>query len=171
MQTSTTKPTTPGNWTDVMTKGPDCDDTNPYFTINCYTIGGSTQQQGSAYVPQANDKFAKPNIPTTIPAQILSTCASVGMEYLAKIFGKNTSREKFEQYYFDQFGVNITFEGVDYSKMTIFASNFFETTAFVGITQAIDAGNFLLTNLDAGNNTFHITPMAIIFIWIQFMEA
>ncbi|MDR7211650.1 hypothetical protein [Flavobacterium piscis] len=26
VQTSTTKPTTPGNWTDVMTKGPDCND-------------------------------------------------------------------------------------------------------------------------------------------------
>jgi len=33
VQPGTRKPTTPGNWTSVMTKGPDCDDTNPAIGI------------------------------------------------------------------------------------------------------------------------------------------
>ncbi len=123
--------------------------------LNCTSIGGSNQQQGSPYVAQAGDKFAKPNIPTTMAKQILNTCVSSGMGYLAKIFGKNVSNEKFEQYYYNQFGINLMFRGVDYSKMTVFASHFFETNSFIGITQAIDQGYFLMTNLDEGGGNYH----------------
>ncbi|CAD0002241.1 hypothetical protein [Flavobacterium salmonis] len=119
------------------------------------TVGSSQQATSKPYVALPNDKLAKPNIPTTIIKQVLNTCVSSGMEYLAQIYGKTVDRKTFEDYYHKQFGVFLILYGVDYSKMTAFANNFFETTAFVGVTQAIDAGNFMMTNLDVGNNVYH----------------
>ena len=76
--------------------------------------------------------------------QVLNTCVSSGMEYLATIYGKNKKSSKFEKHYHTQFGVFLPIEGVDYANMTSFVNHFFETNSFIGITQAIDAGHFVI---------------------------
>jgi hypothetical protein len=120
------------------------------------TVGSNTQQTSSKpYVALPNDKLAKPNIPVTMPRQVLNTCVSSIMEYLAKVYGKTIDSNVFEKYYLEKFNVFLIIDGVDYAKMTAFTQNFFETSNFVGMTQGIDAGNFLMTNLDVGNNIYH----------------
>lgn len=122
---------------------------------NPTSVGSSTQQTSKPYVAQINDKFAKQSIPLTMPKQVLNTCVSSIMEYLAKIYGKNIDSGVFEKYYLEKFNVFLVIDGVDYKKMTAFAQNFFETSAYVGVKQGIDAGNFLMTNLNVGNNIYH----------------
>lgn len=119
------------------------------------SIGGGNQQYGNPYVAQTNDKLAKTNIPTTMPPQSLSTCVSSVFEYMTDVCGDNIPRKEFEQYYFDTYTINLIFVGVNYSHMNNFASHFFDTSNYVGVTQAIDAGNFVMTNIDGGNGDYH----------------
>jgi hypothetical protein len=144
--------------------GDECDESSPNYLGDCdcfgigcddISIGGGNQQTGAPYASQTNDKFAKTNIPTTMPVQTFSTCVTSVFEYLSKICGDNIPRQDFEQHYYDSYSVNLMFAGVNYGNMNNFANQFFETSNFIGITQAIDAGYFLMTNVDGGNGDYH----------------
>lgn len=129
----------------LSSSGEDCDDDDPTKTLIC--------DNKRPYIPQENDKFLKDDLPTTLDdAQFLNTCVSTGMEYVADVLGGRLKRKKVEKKYEEQFGIHLVLFGVDYEHMNVLASNYFNTDGFMTTKEAIDAGNIMMTNLNAGTD-------------------
>ncbi|PRP67815.1 hypothetical protein BST86_12285 [Nonlabens agnitus] len=133
-------------------------------------IIGSTNNTpgGDPYVPNDDDVFVLSDIPTTMSKQVGASCVSSSIEYVANVLGGETTRNEIDNWFLNTFKIMIPIQGVPFDKVSILVSHYLTTGPFIGIKEAIDAGNPYLTNIelsrtvDAEGNIFIDGHMVII---------
>jgi|GEM_PF-5022779 len=111
---------------------------------------GSTNNTpgGNPYVPNDDDVFVLPDIPRTMTKQVGNTCVSSSIEYVASALGGDTTQKEIEDWFKDTFDIYIVLYGVTFDKVSIVVSQFLTTGSFIGVKEAIDAGNPYITNIE-----------------------
>ncbi|KQC32420.1 hypothetical protein AAU57_03065 [Nonlabens sp. YIK11] len=128
--------------------GDDLPDPIEYHGNDIFIGSANNTPGGDPYVPNDDDVFVLPDIPITMSKQVGATCVSSTIEYVANALGGDTNQNEIDNWFLNTFKIIIALEGVPYDKVSILVSQFLTTGPFIGVKEAIDAGNPYITNIE-----------------------
>lgn len=104
--------------------------------------------KGKDFESKIGDKIVVGKLPTTMPKQVGYTCVTSIMSYIEQIFGGGEyDIDKYNNAYLHEFGKVVIWSGVDYEDLNKFVNTHFITSPFIGLGEAIDAGNVIMTDV------------------------
>lgn len=115
-------------------------------------IQGGNGALGKRYIPSANDKFARDNIPTTMDesqSQIKNTCAFSAISYMAGILGdKVTQGQAMTEYVI--MSKDISMEGVMSVYLQPLLNHYFDISICMNIIESINNGDIIYMTASVG---------------------
>ena len=104
--------------------------------------------KGKDFESKIGDKIVVGKLPATMPKQVGYTCVTSIMSYIEQIFGGGEyDIDKYNNAYLHEFGKVVILSGVDYEDLNKFVNTHFITSPFIGLEEAIDAGNVIMTDV------------------------